>query len=246
MTDAATALRTAGAEAVVVSLGADGLLAVTGDGDWHASPPARVAGNATGAGDAVTAALVHGMVSSRPWPERLGHAMALGAAAVAAPVAGSSAAPATSKDCARWRYAWRRWLMTLAVMSEIIRPAGPQATVSGRSTSSASSTPRRSSPAPRPPPPRWCCRSARTASPTTAPSRPSPAPAWRSRARPRCRWPCTWTTRRARNWSRPRPSWACAPSCTTRPGSPTPQRPLHRRSRALVPRAGDLGRGGAR
>ncbi len=88
VTDAATALRTAGAEAVVVSLGADGLLAVTGDGDWHASPPARVAGNATGAGDAVTAALAHGLVLGRRWPERLAHATALGAAAVAAPVAG--------------------------------------------------------------------------------------------------------------------------------------------------------------
>jgi tagatose 6-phosphate kinase len=88
VTDAATALRTAGAEAVVVSLGADGLLAVTGDGDWHALPPVRVAGNATGAGDAVIAALAHGLVLGRRWPERLAHAAALGAAAVAVPVAG--------------------------------------------------------------------------------------------------------------------------------------------------------------
>jgi len=47
-----------------------------------------VAGNPTGAGDAVTAGLVHGLVLGRPWPERLRHAAALGTAAVASPVAG--------------------------------------------------------------------------------------------------------------------------------------------------------------
>ena len=88
VTDAATALRTAGADAVVVSLGADGLLAVTRHGDWHAPPPVLVTGNATGAGDAVTAALAHGLLLGQPWPERLAHAAALGAAVVAAPVAG--------------------------------------------------------------------------------------------------------------------------------------------------------------
>ena len=77
-----------GARAVVVTLGRDGLLAVTGDGCWRARPPAAVAGNATGAGDAVAAALAHGLVLGRPWHERLRHAVALGAAAAAAPVAG--------------------------------------------------------------------------------------------------------------------------------------------------------------
>jgi tagatose 6-phosphate kinase len=85
---AAAELRAAGAGAVVVSLGGDGLLAVTGDGTWHAAPPARVAGNPTGAGDAVVAGLAHGLVLGRPWPERLRHAAALGTAAVAAPAAG--------------------------------------------------------------------------------------------------------------------------------------------------------------
>jgi len=47
-----------------------------------------VAGNATGAGDAVAAALVHGLILGRPWDERLRHAVALGAATAAAPVAG--------------------------------------------------------------------------------------------------------------------------------------------------------------
>ena len=89
---AAAELHAAGAGAVVVSLGGDGLLAVTGDGTWHAAPPARVAGNPTGAGDAVVAGLAHGLVLGRPWPERLRHAAALGTAAVAAPGAGQFAA----------------------------------------------------------------------------------------------------------------------------------------------------------
>jgi tagatose 6-phosphate kinase len=95
-TDAAADLATAtaaagqlrGAQAVVVTLGPDGLLAATGDGCWRARAPAAVAGNATGAGDAVAAALAHGLVLGRPWDERLRHAAALGAATAAAPVAG--------------------------------------------------------------------------------------------------------------------------------------------------------------
>jgi tagatose 6-phosphate kinase len=77
-----------GAQAVVVTLGPEGLLAATGDGCWRARGPAAVAGNATGAGDAVAAALAHGVILGRPWDERLRHAAALGAATVAAPVAG--------------------------------------------------------------------------------------------------------------------------------------------------------------
>jgi tagatose 6-phosphate kinase len=84
---AADQLRILGAQAVVASLGPQGLLAATGDGRWQARAP-EVAGNATGAGDAVAAALAHGLVLGRPWHERLRHAAALGAATVAAPVAG--------------------------------------------------------------------------------------------------------------------------------------------------------------
>jgi len=68
--------------------GAEGLLAATGDGRWRARPPAVAAGNATGAGDAVAAALAHGLVLGRPWDERLRHAAALGAATAASPAAG--------------------------------------------------------------------------------------------------------------------------------------------------------------
>jgi tagatose 6-phosphate kinase len=85
---AARELRAAGPQAVVVTLGADGLWAVTADGSWLAVPPADVRGNPTGAGDAVAAGLVHGLVQGRPWAERLRHAVALGTASAAAPVAG--------------------------------------------------------------------------------------------------------------------------------------------------------------
>jgi tagatose 6-phosphate kinase len=84
---AANQLRTLGAQAVVASLGPWGLLAATGDGHWQARA-AEVAGNATGAGDAVAAVLAHGLVLGHPWDERLRHAAALGAATVAAPAAG--------------------------------------------------------------------------------------------------------------------------------------------------------------
>jgi tagatose 6-phosphate kinase len=87
-TAAAAAGQLRGAQAVVITLGPAGLLAATEDGCWRARPPAAVPGNATGAGDAVAAALVHGLVLGRPWDERLRHAAALGAATAAAPVAG--------------------------------------------------------------------------------------------------------------------------------------------------------------
>jgi tagatose 6-phosphate kinase len=85
---AARELRAAGPGAVVVTLGADGLHADTGEGSWRAVPPGAVAGNATGAGDSVAAGLAHGLVLGRPWDERLRHAVALGTAAAGAPVAG--------------------------------------------------------------------------------------------------------------------------------------------------------------
>jgi tagatose 6-phosphate kinase len=85
---AARELKATGPKAVVVTLGAGGLWAVTDEGTWQAVPSADVRGNPTGAGDAVAAGLVHGLVLGRPWEERLRHAVALGTASVAAPVAG--------------------------------------------------------------------------------------------------------------------------------------------------------------
>ncbi len=85
---AARELRAAGPQAVVVTLGAHGLWATTDDGDWLAVPPAEAVGNPTGAGDAVAAGLAHGLVLGNSWEERLRHAVALGTASLAAPVAG--------------------------------------------------------------------------------------------------------------------------------------------------------------
>jgi tagatose 6-phosphate kinase len=80
--------RRRGARAVVASLGAQGLLALTPEGRWHAVPPAREHGNPTGAGDSAVAGLLSGLVEQRPWPDRLAHAVALSAATVRAPAAG--------------------------------------------------------------------------------------------------------------------------------------------------------------
>jgi tagatose 6-phosphate kinase len=84
----AEALRARGAGAVVVSAGADGLIASTPDGRWAVRPPARVAGNPTGAGDACVAALARGLVTGASWPDRLADAVALSASAVLRPLAG--------------------------------------------------------------------------------------------------------------------------------------------------------------
>ncbi|AZQ35625.1 1-phosphofructokinase family hexose kinase [Streptomyces cyaneochromogenes] len=80
--------RRRGARAVVASLGEAGLLALTPEGRWRATPPTRVHGNPTGAGDAAVAGLLSGLVERLPWPDRLTRAAALSAASVLAPVAG--------------------------------------------------------------------------------------------------------------------------------------------------------------
>jgi tagatose 6-phosphate kinase len=85
---AARDLLATGARAAVVSLGADGLLALTGSDCWHVVPPDVPVSNPTGAGDAVVAGLALGLARGWTWPERLRHAAALGAATVAAPAAG--------------------------------------------------------------------------------------------------------------------------------------------------------------
>ena len=89
---AARELRAHGPEAVVVSLGEAGLVAVTAEGSWLAAAE-PVTGNPTGAGDAVIAGLAHGHVVRRSWPERLAHAAALGSAAAAAMTAGEFSYP---------------------------------------------------------------------------------------------------------------------------------------------------------
>ncbi len=73
---------------VVVSVGRDGLVAATPQQRWRTAPPRVLAGNATGAGDALTAALVRGVVDGRCLPEVLADAVALSGAAVVRPTAG--------------------------------------------------------------------------------------------------------------------------------------------------------------
>ncbi|MBT1094859.1 1-phosphofructokinase family hexose kinase [Streptomyces sp. Tu102] len=80
--------RRRGARTVVASLGESGLLAVTAEGRWQATPPTRLHGNPTGAGDAAVAGLLSGLVEKLPWPDRLTRATALSAATVVSPTAG--------------------------------------------------------------------------------------------------------------------------------------------------------------
>ncbi|MEU2227946.1 1-phosphofructokinase family hexose kinase [Streptomyces sp. NPDC018347] len=80
--------RRRGAHAVVASLGAEGLLAVTPEGRWRAAPPAALPGNPTGAGDSAVAGLLSGLVERLPWPDRLTRAVALSAATVRTAAAG--------------------------------------------------------------------------------------------------------------------------------------------------------------
>ncbi|WP_245908069.1 1-phosphofructokinase family hexose kinase [Pseudosporangium ferrugineum] len=78
-----------GARAVVVSRGPEGLHAQSPEGAWQGIPAAPLTGNPTGAGDACVAALARGLRDRTPWPELVADAVALSAAAVAAPVAGT-------------------------------------------------------------------------------------------------------------------------------------------------------------
>ncbi|MGW7079305.1 1-phosphofructokinase family hexose kinase [Streptomyces sp. NPDC054866] len=89
--------RRRGAHAVVASLGAQGLRAVTPEGTWQAAPPTRVRGNPTGAGDSAVAGLLSALVEELPWPDRLARAVALSAATVESPVAGEFV-PSTYED----------------------------------------------------------------------------------------------------------------------------------------------------
>ena len=87
--DAASHMRARGAGAVVVSRGAAGLVAVSEQGTFEARPPERQQGNPTGAGDATTAAIAAGLKRGMPWTDVLGEAVAVSAASVLHPLAGS-------------------------------------------------------------------------------------------------------------------------------------------------------------
>jgi tagatose 6-phosphate kinase len=84
---AARGLLAGGAQSVVVSLGARGLLGVLPGKALLATPP-HVPGNPVGAGDAALAALVDGHLTGQAWPDLLRRAAAMSAAAVRQHVAG--------------------------------------------------------------------------------------------------------------------------------------------------------------
>lgn len=86
--DAATALQAQGAREVVITRGADGVVAVTASGRYAAHPAGAISGNPTGAGDAFTAGLAASTARAADWPTRLRRASAWAAAAVATPTAG--------------------------------------------------------------------------------------------------------------------------------------------------------------
>ena len=100
---AALELRQAGAQAVVVSLGARGLLAVTEDGVWQAAHPGAVAANPTGAGDAVVAGSPTTWCSATPGPNGCGTRSRSAPRRPPRRSPASSAGPTTSRRWARSR-----------------------------------------------------------------------------------------------------------------------------------------------
>lgn len=85
----ANALIELGANTVVVSLGEEGLLVCTAERTWTARLQHPVKGNATGAGDAVVAAFARGLARGDQWLDTIVDSVALSAAAVEHPLAGS-------------------------------------------------------------------------------------------------------------------------------------------------------------
>jgi len=74
----ARSLLVRGVEQVVVSLGAAGAMAVTGDGLWFARAPKVPMVDPIGAGDSMVAALSAGLHEGLAWPELLARAVAAG------------------------------------------------------------------------------------------------------------------------------------------------------------------------
>lgn len=82
------------ATVIVASSGAEGMVALTPEGErFDAMPPMIEGGNPTGAGDAALAAIVAQRIADMPWPEVLRIAAAAGALACTQPVAGTIGDP---------------------------------------------------------------------------------------------------------------------------------------------------------
>jgi tagatose 6-phosphate kinase len=83
-------LAEAGAGSVLVSLGADGLVALTPGGCFRARVVTPVAGNPTGAGDALAAAVARSLRRGDDWPTCLANGVAVAAASVSVDHAGAT------------------------------------------------------------------------------------------------------------------------------------------------------------
>lgn len=80
----------AGVSTVIVSAGRDRLVALTEKAAYQVAPPRQDAPNPTGAGDALAAAIAHGLSERWPWPDLLIRAVAVAAAAAVQPQAGDT------------------------------------------------------------------------------------------------------------------------------------------------------------
>jgi tagatose 6-phosphate kinase len=86
--EAAGELRSEGAQNVLVTLGADGAIAVNDEGVWRVThPPAE--GNPIGAGDAFSAALALALIDKKPFDEALRQGAACALASLRAATAGA-------------------------------------------------------------------------------------------------------------------------------------------------------------
>ena len=99
LVDAARRLLELGARVVVLSLGADGALAVSQRERWRAYPPSVTASSSIGAGDAMVAALAFAMTRGLALEDALRLATAAGAATVA--TNGSAAELGSIQDYAK-------------------------------------------------------------------------------------------------------------------------------------------------
>ena len=74
-----------GLPALVITCGIDGILAITGEGEFLAVSPAQVEINSAGAGDAVSAAIAWRLSLGESWTEALRWGAAVSAAVVLTP-----------------------------------------------------------------------------------------------------------------------------------------------------------------
>src|SRR5262249_59245603 len=81
---AARALLARGASALVLTLGADGALAASPEGCWHAVSPPVQSASAVASGDSFLAGLLAALVAGESLAEALRHGVAAGAANAAA------------------------------------------------------------------------------------------------------------------------------------------------------------------